>query len=554
MNSQLQFHRRSTGFAHCGIRRSGTVLIVVLVLVVMIALAGFGFLAEMTTEYEATRINGDLLQAQQVLGSAETWLLWQAEQQAQLPVVPDPLTDPENAAQFQAVTLQSTQLTAPSGSGPLSSVEAQTADDSTELVWRFAVVAQLPDTASRGFSNSDSEQISDRDFEGLEQDLQPLSFGLQNESARLHLQTLLNWEQQEPGRGRRALMYLPGMTEETADSLLDWIDADSEPREYGAEADYYQRLDRPSRPANALPTSLEELLFVKSVNRQAFAGAATADQEFTLGTETTATGGWRQHLTLVSAERNIDSTGQPRIAINAATLSQASQLEDRLNEFLPPELARYVVLARLFGISYVAGGGVQPLDVSLSSLSSASFSAEITNLSDLLETSVQLPQTLGGQLVNSPLTLEDSSSLQSFRLIEDRLTTASGEVLSGRINIHAASAEVLQALLDDPAMASQIVQQRQTLDETERQSTLWLVTRQVVDLPVWRRIYTQITTGGNVHSGEIIVYRPVGGPFLRRKVTIDAAQSPVRLVNWLDKSAAGLSVSIDQLEAAVLSF
>ena len=45
--------------------RRGVVLIVVLVLVVMIALAGFGFVVEMTTEYEATKINGDLLQAQQ---------------------------------------------------------------------------------------------------------------------------------------------------------------------------------------------------------------------------------------------------------------------------------------------------------------------------------------------------------------------------------------------------------------------------------------------------------------------------------------------------------
>ncbi|MCA9037168.1 MAG: hypothetical protein KDA91_18655, partial [Planctomycetaceae bacterium] len=51
--------------------RRGVVLIVVLVLVVMIAFAGFGFVSEMTTEYEATRINGDLLQAQQVMASAE---------------------------------------------------------------------------------------------------------------------------------------------------------------------------------------------------------------------------------------------------------------------------------------------------------------------------------------------------------------------------------------------------------------------------------------------------------------------------------------------------
>ena len=38
---------------HPGGSRRGVVLIVVLVLVVMVALAGFGFLAAMSTEYEA---------------------------------------------------------------------------------------------------------------------------------------------------------------------------------------------------------------------------------------------------------------------------------------------------------------------------------------------------------------------------------------------------------------------------------------------------------------------------------------------------------------------
>ena len=32
------------------------------------------------------------------------------------------------------------------------------------------------------------------------------------------------------------------MTEEIADAILDWLDEDEEPREYGAESDYYSSL------------------------------------------------------------------------------------------------------------------------------------------------------------------------------------------------------------------------------------------------------------------------------------------------------------------------
>ena len=139
-------------------------------------------------------------------------------------------------------------------------------------------------------------------------------------------------------------------------------------------------------------------------------------------------------------------------------------------------------------------------------------------------------------------------------MLEDRLTTETTDVLTGRININLASESVLRALIGDPTSASQLVQQRDSIDQAERQSTLWLLTRQIVDLPTYRRIYRHLTTGGNVQTGEIIVYRPVGGPVLRRKITIDAAHKSPRRLNWQDKSELGLSVSIERLESRVTGF
>ncbi|MCA9067189.1 MAG: hypothetical protein KDA96_29220, partial [Planctomycetaceae bacterium] len=121
-------------------------------------------------------------------------------------------------------------------------------------------------------------------------------------------------------------------------------------------------------------------------------------------------------------------------------------------------------------------------------------------------------------------------------------------VVRGRVNILLASEEVLRALTDDPAIASQIVQQRQSLSGDELHSSAWLLSRRIVDLQTYRRLYPDITTGGNVYTGEIIVYRAVGGPFLRRKITIDAANGVPRRVNWLDKTSVPLPLTLQQLE------
>ena len=58
------------------------------------------------------------------------------------------------------------------------------------------------------------------------------------------------------------LMAMPGMTDDVADAILDWIDEDDEPREYGAEWDYYAQLQPPYKPKNGPLDTVEELLLV----------------------------------------------------------------------------------------------------------------------------------------------------------------------------------------------------------------------------------------------------------------------------------------------------
>ena len=48
-------------------------------------------------------------------------------------------------------------------------------------------------------------------------------------------------------------MKMPGMTATAADSILDWIDPDENPRANGGEAAYYASKNLPYSPRNAVP-------------------------------------------------------------------------------------------------------------------------------------------------------------------------------------------------------------------------------------------------------------------------------------------------------------
>lgn len=61
------------------------------------------------------------------------------------------------------------------------------------------------------------------------------------------------------------LMALPFMTEDVAQSILDWIDPDEDPNPLGAEAAYYQGLPFPYEPRNGPMRSLFELELVAGV-------------------------------------------------------------------------------------------------------------------------------------------------------------------------------------------------------------------------------------------------------------------------------------------------
>lgn len=567
----MKFRRCRLDFRHS---HRGVVLIVVLVLVVMLSLAGFGFLAAMSTEYEAARLNGSLLQARQTLASAESQLLWLADQPDQRRQILGGLHSNPVLFQGRPVPMLSALGSAASGSagmqetgaaaaGPLQSEALVAADD----VWRFSVVS----------------------VDRLQGSPPVLRFGLSSESAKLHLGTVLRWEQNSAGAGRQALLKLPGMTEVLADSLLDWMDADDLPRPLGGESEYYKTLSLPVRPANAVPTSLHELLAVRGITAQVMfgVGSAAANSTSRTGEETAEalslpegsgavlsapiqeltpdtfaadapefgtspmTGRARplaELLTVWSAERLVQPDGTPRVNVNQSDLGAIrSRLQGRISE----SLLQYLLLARVYGVSAVSPVGIaerSALELPLPPSAVAVHS--LRSLGDLVDSAVLVPATgtRPALLVRSPLQSVQADADQLFRQLQDAASVDFAALIPGRISLDEASEEVLRCIPGISAeQAAGLVAQRLRLPLSERRSLLWPVRAGVLTIEQWRSVLPEITSVGDVFQAELIVFRAVGGPLLRRKLILDAAAGRARRVYWMDMTNTNLEFPLSRL-------
>ncbi len=255
-------------------RQSGFILLLVLVVVVMATLAALTFSRSMLLTHEASRISAGRLQSRMCAESGA---------QAVRLLVAYPRTERlamggtwDNPTMFQAVNI-------------------------------------IPDVdpARRGNYTILSPSLDEfGNYTGIR-------YGLQNESAKLNLNTLAQLDalaaagtlgasatgggaagggagEADPSAGLTSalsslaseatasmsssmttgiLMSLPGMTEEVSDAILDWLDEDDEPRPLGAEfADYYMNLQPAYKPANGPISSIEQLLLVRGVTPQMLFG------------------------------------------------------------------------------------------------------------------------------------------------------------------------------------------------------------------------------------------------------------------------------------------
>lgn len=153
-------------------------------------------------------------------------------------------------------------------------------------------------------------------------------WGLEDEASRIHI----NYASKE------ILMKLPRVTDEIADSIIDWRDQDSNPGPAGAESDYYAA-QNPSYGCKNQPfETVEELLFVRGVTPEVLFGEDTnlngrLDPNEDDGSRNLPDDdgdgrldpGLLSLVTVVSVDRNVSADDLPRVNVNAAPPAQLTE-------------------------------------------------------------------------------------------------------------------------------------------------------------------------------------------------------------------------------------
>lgn len=132
----------------------------------------------------------------------------------------------------------------------------------------------------------------------------------------------------------------PFMSEDVADSILDWIDSDDDTRELGAELGYYQSMPYPYLPRNAPFRSIAELELVAGADPEDVRGEdwnfnGVLDDNEDDGdaswppddADGVLDAGWSGVLTASSVEGGAAASGEERLDLTATT---ASELSSRL--------------------------------------------------------------------------------------------------------------------------------------------------------------------------------------------------------------------------------
>lgn len=486
--------------------RRGIVLVVVLVVIVMLALAAYTFVSLMIVESEAVRFDGQQTQARCVAESGVEFARCLVRQRDSLGnVVPPPVVDDI----------------------PVYSTDGA-------LAGRFSI-------------------------RPLADDVRPGSV-LTNLSSRLNVNLLAAYE---PAAGREALLPLPGMSPEIADAILDWIDADDDPRELGAESEYYSNRKPAHACANGPLQSIGELLRVRGVTSAALFGTSAARAAGTTGdSDLNIESGWSRWLTTRSNESNLRQNGQPRIDLNHSNLED---LFDALEKEWGTDVARFVVAYRIHGPHRSSASSpphVPPPALTAPTLPAARHSRapgelftihlsdepvatqergglilnagaryRIHSLFDLI--GVQVPQLdQSGRLITSPWSPEPAQVAEYLPRLADALSTSPHGTVAGRINIFLAEEPVLASVPDmAPSVAAAIVERQSQLSADVPQTLAWLLTENLVDLPQLRRIAPHLTTGGDVFAGRVVGRTDPGGRTRRLEFTLDSTGQPTRLLS-----------------------
>jgi hypothetical protein len=363
-----------------------------------------------------------------------------------------------------------------------------------------------------------------------------------DESSKLDLNSL-DLDEESAVYTRKRLLTLPSMTPQIADAILDWIDEDELPREFGAESNWYGSRGLAYSPRQGKIESLHELLLVRGVTRELLFGEDAngngwLDPEENDGTAMLPSDnqdgklqqGWSRWLTTCAAESNLDGSGRLKVCINQDSLVT---LFRELEPLVGRDAARFIVAMRMTGPinneDVARFDSQEAIDERLATAAARSRQQRegtevyantqretidgfeissagnylIRSMVDLIDRVTEARIAGKPEILESPWGNDPQSVVTTLNFLESRLTTQPGPRLVGRINLNVAEREVL---LTVPGMgldvATSILQLRGPRGpQPSRFGAGWLYQQGMVNLSQLRKMAPYLTASGDVLSG-----------------------------------------------------
>ncbi|MEZ6141609.1 MAG: type II secretion system protein GspK [Zavarzinella sp.] len=388
----------------------------------------------------------------------------------------------------------------------------------------------------------------------------PMRFGVTDEASKININALFDLD--STGRLLHdTLMKLPGMTDEIAYSIVDWLDPDDLEQPGGAERPHYTGLEPPYSPKNGPLSTLEELLFVKGVTKDLLFGTDLNRNGRTDAGEDGANGfspGWAAYLTVYSREKNVDNEGNARININGNDLAT---LQTDLIEAVGEDVATHILAYRLYGANPPQQSGkgqsitqTQANYMAIKLIVDKAIADQqqgrnrISSLFALYQGGIYVPYAgadQNGRPVNITFYKESfladpGYAAEILPLMLDKLTTQNATDLPARINVNTAPREVLLAL---PSITEEdvdaILSVRPVFSGGESVSVdydtpAWLITQASLPPQVVQAMDRYITARSSVFRLQSIGYFAEGGPIARVEAVIDTNNGLPRILYYRD--------------------
>jgi type II secretory pathway component PulK len=350
-------------------------------------------------------------------------------------------------------------------------------------------------------------------------DLQNYYYGITDESSKLYLNTATSEE----------LQLLPNMDPNTSDSIVDWVDSDSTPRQNGAESDYYSSLPRPYVAKNAGFESVEELMLVKGFAEDPLVGAqllwggdinrnGVLDQgetsSTTSGGQADFSCGLFPFITCWATQPDTDANGKARTKVTATQTGGGGG-----------------------GAPGGRGGGGAQVNQALVTALTANPGPQLTQ-----QRAQQIAQLAAGQTFTSVFDFVQKTRMtdDEARKSIDYLTTSTAKTLTGKLNINTVPMGVLQCLPNlQPGDAQAIIGARSNAASatTGGSGMEWVFGQ--VSATVLSRIGPYITGHSYQYSADIVAVTADGQFFRRVRVVIDCQQSPAKIIYRKDMTQYG---------------